>query len=484
MIILIAEDDRLVRFSIKSMLADIIKEDYTILEAASGRDMIKICREKQPDLVFTDIRMPHVNGLDAIEECRKQAGNTQYVIISGYSEFEYARRGIELGIKHYLLKPVDEEQLAEVVKDIQEKIRKQKRNSNVFFQLKLLDTFNYLHSGIEKKTREEQGEVSFPEKVSFLAFGLFMRNGKKQEEDADIQKKITEEIQRLGQKLVQQGTYYGLVYSGDGTPYFVFAAGDQEKIISGIRKINTLHVKGSGARIFSFRADTMREVSEKAREIDHNYHVGMNFSAGDILDYETIQISDRGKEVLRKIREILDAWRNADGVAYKEVLNLMYREYKDEKLDLNLENIKAYCSCVTGEEITASSYKEFCRSLVDLSEKMYEQIQVEESDFIEEAKEFIQKYYMNDISISQLADQYHLTANYLSTIFRQKVGCRFIDYLTEIRITNSKRLLIQNTTASVQDIAIMVGYNSSRHFSTLFQKQTGMTPTAYRKSKL
>ena len=88
---------------------------------------------------------------------------------------------------------------------------------------------------------------------------------------------------------------------------------------------------------------------------------------------------------------------------------------------------------------------------------------------------------MYGIGISQIAEQFGLSANYLSTIFKRKTGERFIDYLTRIRIEAAKKLLIQNASASVQDIALMTGYTSSRHFSTLFQKYTGKTPTVYRK---
>ena len=87
------------------------------------------------------------------------------------------------------------------------------------------------------------------------------------------------------------------------------------------------------------------------------------------------------------------------------------------------------------------------------------------------------------ISISQIADEFGLTANYLSTLFHRKTGGKFIDYLTNIRMEAAKKLLVQNVSATVQDVALMVGYNSARHFSSLFQKQTGETPSSYRKNK-
>ena len=72
MIVLIADDEKLVRFALKSMLKDILGESKDIfLEVANGQDMVAVCKERKPDVVFTDIRMPYMSGLDAIAECKK-----------------------------------------------------------------------------------------------------------------------------------------------------------------------------------------------------------------------------------------------------------------------------------------------------------------------------------------------------------------------------------------------------------------------------
>ena len=68
MIVLIVDDDRLVRFAIKSMLSEFMEDSTDLfLEAANGRDMVTVCSEKKPDVVFADISMPYMNGLDAID---------------------------------------------------------------------------------------------------------------------------------------------------------------------------------------------------------------------------------------------------------------------------------------------------------------------------------------------------------------------------------------------------------------------------------
>lgn len=424
-----------------------------------------------------------MSGLEAIEESKKYTKDTKFVIISGYADFEYAQSGIDLGISAYLLKPVEEEKLNAVVNSLKEKIVEHKTESNSAFQLNVLDHFNYFSTiGIQENYEEKELSKGF----HYFAFGLFVNRKKNPGENDEVMHNVIGEVQTLGDEIVKGGGNYAMVYSIEGTPYFVFLISDSQReyLFSRIKKISVLTLGGVGSVLFCFRGKGVRELYEYSEKLDAEFYIGMNYPSGMILDYVNLSLPKTEQKALRLIYELLEAWSNAESVKYKEILNRLYREYKDEDLRLRFENISCYCTKVTGEPIDGSSFKTFCKSFVDISETMYQNISTEDNDITEQVKEYIQKYYMNDISISQIAGHYNLTANYLSTIFRQKTGCRFIDYLTEIRIMNSKKLLIRNSTVSVKDIAMMVGYNSARHFSTLFQKQVGMTPTTYRKERV
>lgn len=107
MVILIADDDRLARFQLKSMLCDMGMEDMVIYEASNGKKMVEQCRRYAPDIAFVDITMPQIDGLSAIEQCRQYASDVQFVVVSGHSDFSYARRGIALQIADYLVKPIE-----------------------------------------------------------------------------------------------------------------------------------------------------------------------------------------------------------------------------------------------------------------------------------------------------------------------------------------------------------------------------------------
>lgn len=126
--ILIADDEELVRFSVQNILEEIFSDPEILRElepagaapeirqAATGSQLEILAREFLPDFAFVDIRMPGFSGLDAIEKLQPDCPGTQWVILSGYSKFEYARRALSLGVLDYLVKPVDPRELRQVLK--------------------------------------------------------------------------------------------------------------------------------------------------------------------------------------------------------------------------------------------------------------------------------------------------------------------------------------------------------------------------------
>lgn len=486
MVILIADDDGLVRFTIKSTLYDIRGDVGDIfLEARNGMEMAELCKEHRPDIAFVDIRMPILNGLEAIEESRKDAPDTEYVIVSGYSDFKYAQKGMRLGVSEYLLKPVDEDEMRKVMGELTEKIKRNKSESNSRFRLKVMEAFNYYTVlGTEEGMEERQeGEGSY----CYAAFMLWIRGGKSSRESVgNVQKELIRKISVLGEDVVGRKGYYALAYNGYGTPCIIFKIKKEQMdyVLSHIRMASISSLSEKVRHYFMwFVEDDMKNTCIGCEKAEQDLCLLMQECPGAVCRYESMDPGENEKEFLRLTERLTEAWMQADGTTCTEILNQMWRGYGDKKLSLHLKNLSGFCETVTGGIIPSDSLKAFCRAFVENSDEMYSFLSSEDGDVTDHVKEYVKKHYRNDISISQIAESLGLTANYLSTIFRQRTGRKLIDYLTQVRMEAAKKLLCENVTASVQDIALMVGYNSSRHFSTLFQKQTGMTPSCYRKAK-
>ena len=101
----------------------------------------------------------------------------------------------------------------------------------------------------------------------------------------------------------------------------------------------------------------------------------------------------------------------------------------------------------------------------------------------EEAKSYIQKHYSNPgLSLESVCTHLHLSVSHFSTLFKQETGCGFVNYLTQVRLTQAAWLL-DNTDSAVGEIAQQVGYSEPAYFSYVFKKRYGVSPMKYRYMK-
>ncbi len=134
--VLIVDDEKLERILIRNGFHWEEHGFEIIGEASSGAEALEIIEEKQPHLVLTDINMPNMSGIELVEKIRQTGNNCRIVIITGYREFDYARKAVRLGVEDFLLKPLDVEEIGTVVKNIRESIlAEQLTNENVNAQL-------------------------------------------------------------------------------------------------------------------------------------------------------------------------------------------------------------------------------------------------------------------------------------------------------------------------------------------------------------
>lgn len=112
--IIIAEDEKRASRGLKSLLESISDECEVIAEAADGQKAFELIKVLRPDLVFTDIRMPYMDGISLIKAVRSQGIDVKFVIISAYEEFQLAREAISLGVLEYLVKPLTYEDVEQV----------------------------------------------------------------------------------------------------------------------------------------------------------------------------------------------------------------------------------------------------------------------------------------------------------------------------------------------------------------------------------
>lgn len=145
--ILIVDDEKLERNGIKFLLKR-EKEEFRILEAANGKDALGVLASNHVDILFSDVKMPYMSGLELVCQVREKDRNMEIVIFSGYNDFSYAREALRYGVVDYVLKPVDPEEFSKTLSRVIENIRtreeeKEQRERQIDYLIKyfLSNTF-------------------------------------------------------------------------------------------------------------------------------------------------------------------------------------------------------------------------------------------------------------------------------------------------------------------------------------------------------
>ncbi len=178
--IVIAEDEQRARIGISNMIHQLGDQYEIVGMARNGRDALEMIRSTNPDVVFTDIKMPYMSGLELIKASRDQKIATHFILVSAYAEFEFAKEALKLGVEDYILKPISKEELSKVLQNMDDKIRfgtKQEEDTSSLREKypnvhpligMVLDTIESGYSGnLNQQQIAKQLQVS-PEYLSYL----------------------------------------------------------------------------------------------------------------------------------------------------------------------------------------------------------------------------------------------------------------------------------------------------------------------------
>lgn len=161
--ILIAEDERRAMRGLKNLITSISDQYEVVAEAANGRQALELIHIVKPDVVFTDLKMPYMDGMSLIKASQAAGVTTQYVIVTAYEEFEAAREAIVLGVKDYLVKPITYDEVYDLMKRLEKK--KGERTSEEIVRLKekypdvhplVIKCLNFIEKGYGSKINQKE----------------------------------------------------------------------------------------------------------------------------------------------------------------------------------------------------------------------------------------------------------------------------------------------------------------------------------------
>ena len=532
--LLIADDEmrvcKLIRYLVdwNSLGIEIIGEAY------DGNSAFQIIMEKSPDIVIVDIRMPEQNGLNLIRNVKKEKPETYFIVVSGYSRFEYAQHAIKYGVEDYLLKPLKKKELTESVEKIIEKYElTRKAEAEKEHLEQFVDYYasrikeglltEYFKKNLELPDMDPLASVNARYSCRFIP-GDFMGIAVKvlvtdcEAESRVFSMALTKVEQILSQDFA--GQFSECIISMDQGMIYAAVNAPEITDIQLNRLMNHVQIKVmswrevfQGIQVYFGLGERMQSVVQLFQSLDQASEAAANYilpEAETVLWYqdsyrvrctpEMFCHLDIRKDMQRGI-ELLDYARikscihacqeellringlNAEMVkaAYWKIVEDFFYSLDIKRIGLQREDFK-----VRAEKLfmLAPSVKGLFEKLGEFMvcclKQWVEDRKLEERKPILLAKEYMQENFWRSLTLEEVSAYVGFNASYFSNLFKRETSMNFLEYLTTIRIDHARERLMK-TDDSVNEIAEAGGYSDVKYFSRIFKRSLGLSPNKFRK---
>ena len=475
MFILIADDEKMIRYSLQSMLSELYPDEHMYIFATNGRDAVAQIKKLPPDIAFLDIRMPLLNGLDVIKECSEFAPHTKWVVLTGYAEFEYAQKAIRLAAFSYLLKPVDTKTLKEVIDKLKLIRQIEVQNKNMVFSFDIIRSFQ-----ISDLLGTDEISLLPYKESNYIIFQIFFDTPEKKS------------LYSIKQELFHRFEMYcnespsvllsAVFFNNNGELCIICSVNESWPLIHQVN-FQIQNYPNDMVSVFYGTGNTVKSIYDLSREILSISDIRIIRSCRKATNIDTILSIEELPQLLMFCHEIdtfiyqaLAANREsmriqAAALSVKDTFASIFQSIDHSKLYLYLEHILEI-------KLYPKTYKGFIEEMYHKTSMLLDNKRNPNFD-ITAVKDFVYKNYETDVSISHISEYFDISSSHFSKVFHDKTGQKYIDFVTEVRIERAKRLLREYPDISVKETAESVGYVSVRHFSKVFQKYTGVLPSNY-----
>jgi two-component system response regulator YesN len=492
--IVIADDEPLVRISLNSMIQEMEASWEIVGEAGSGEELLRLLAGQQPEVAIVDIRMPKLDGLEAIRRGKELSPRTRWIILSGFSDFRYAQQALRLGANEYLLKPVNPDELEKALHAVSMQNREYAYLLNCQFENRL---FALVH-GLTNPASEPRDSLLRKGHFQALVFHF----------DSPLE---VRELEPLKGAFIDNLRLSVPDYLVRGLHLALFTMTGAEYVLAGVWEPELADARESARRFFRHAEEAARLIRsgelavttvqsdpcdcrerffEHLREIQE--HAGFHIVCGMNRTWTFAQMkrASEPEERLKLGRLFLRLacdCRNRLYLNYQhtlEEIGALLAGMPEELLTGETRrNIREYVRLAFGVDLADGEWRTWIRKLKEWGEHWLRRNAdgAEPQDLVDQMLLYIDQHYMkNNIGLNQIAGELNVTPSYLSALFHKKTGTTFIKYLTRLRILKAKELLV-GTNLQIRQIAEQVGYHSTRYFTRLFVDMVGAYPSDYRK---
>ncbi|GAB7054529.1 hypothetical protein JCM16163A_12750 [Paenibacillus sp. YK5] len=510
--VLIVDDEPLVRIGLKSAIRWEAGGMEIVGEAADGEEAMKLILERKPDAIILDIKMPKKDGLEVLAEMKKIGIEAKVIILSSFDDFTLVKKAMKLGASDYFHKPgMNELEIESALQKIKEEMESDRHAADDVLNrsphAKDVILRAWLHGNTEgiRQTRLKEGNMY----VLLFSIKKYAQVVKRYTKDnAAI---LPNTISNILSELLSKEKEVEFVQIEDNL-FAVFVSHSEIKSMqASFAHVNDIVYLISSSLKRFVNIDTVFGVSDIFQTYDEGKQAAAQ--AKQALERKFYHPSDplfyyqnRNEEMeasLEQVNHYIVAMKNGlKEEKYDEfALNLAeWEQYLQNKECMNEKDVhKIYQGLLfmmeDGEEyLENGNLLEEIEDFNELSsyyharfneklEARISQKNKEYSPLIRNIMQYIDSHYKENISLKSLGDHFHVSANYISRLFKQEVNRGLFDYINEIRIEKAKELL-KDYRYKIYEVAELVGFNSQVHFAIVFHKYVGMAPKEYRKEKV
>lgn len=529
--VLAADDEFWSRENIRSLIP---WEEYSLefLEpACDGEEVLERIPEEKPDIILTDINMPFLSGLELLERLQKEYPDIITIAISGYDDFDKVKGVFVSGGLDYLLKPVGKEELVKVltkalgVLEERENAKRQDETSRI--QEHKLSSFledseySALLSGKLYGQSASQTHISSTSTFSEVAtlmvkfYNITEIAERFDHDNLQMSWNIKSRLKELTGSAENPIIFNN---SNKMSEFLIVETADAKafkSLAENILKEFPLQEYGPVSVVLHEQTSSLDDIGTIYRELvaalvtrpfSRNHcilscpeeknngeiqTIGKLAPAHMETELYHLLLTGQKAETEKLIFKTCDfrhcdngSWSYLDVKQYAgRITGILYRYVQEKCPELTaqaeeaMDNIDYYMKCLNAPSLFAS--------LKILLDSLWESGEDKSSDSssimqqVEQIHRYIERSYHENITLTALAEQYHMDASYLSRIFSQKYGETIIAFLTRIRMEKAAELM-KDQDKKLETISFLVGYDDYNYFSRVFRKKMGCSPREYR----
>ncbi len=534
--VLIIDDEKPVRQVIAALGRWKEQNIVELFEAVEGNQGMQMIREKRPDIVFVDMKMPVMDGVDFLKLATKEYPGTKYIVVSGYNDFEYTKQAIRSKVLDYLLKPISETDLNNAISKAVEELDRDKLNDkdsekeNVYKNI----AYNMSVAIIKENviTAIIQDNITSVERENFRKYICNSSNSKYLYGISII-------------NLINFNEVYRNVFDRDASAALFACTNVIDELCAEWCKGFSFRSGGIAREIIvviavdpntelGFIAHKFRDIVEKLQSLFHIYSVASigklseEFArlkesytyAGTILNsinmlsnkesvYIEMESESRAhRETLMGKKELLIHAFEEGSLDYAKKIIYEYMHNIAESRYYSLEDFQKIMmefTLLIGEIVeyfgipnyeiipdmrngylySYSNLEDVNKYIYLLMDKVYDKvrsnIKASEKSNIYKIKEYIDTYYFKEIKLTTFSEMFYLSKEYLSKLFKNEFGASIYEYVLKVRMEMAKKML-SDSNIKIQTICESIGYNDANYFSKAFKSLYNVSPSEYRDS--